>query len=81
MANAVCCEYQALGFLGDLCCGKGQCNIFYCNCDNGCKSLSVCHATLGSWDIFGRKKRDLEAFVDGDESDGMSFQAFSNFML
>lgn len=46
-ANAVCCDRSnAIGFCLDqefvgplLCCGKGPCNIFCCNCDNGCRPI------------------------------------------
>ena len=37
-ANATCCPRKTL----DSCCGVGSCNIFCCDCDNGC--ITDCQA-------------------------------------
>lgn len=41
--SAECCKFTGRHFIAaaagrDVCCGKGPCNIFCCNCDNGCRS-------------------------------------------
>ena len=49
LIDAECCygtffytrSYQCGGY----CCGRGPCNIFCCNCDNGCKNKNYERAT------------------------------------
>ena len=33
-ANATCCPLKSV--IPPMCCGVGKCNVFCCNCDNGC---------------------------------------------
>ena len=33
-ANATCCPLKSV--IPPMCCGVGSCNVFCCNCDNGC---------------------------------------------
>jgi len=44
--RAVCCSRK-----GDFgCCGNGPCNIFCCNCDNGCnQQCENTHCDTGEW--------------------------------
>ena len=45
-ASAECCKRK-----GDFgCCGNGPCNIFCCNCDNGCNAqCEDTHCDTGEW--------------------------------
>ncbi|KAK6516004.1 hypothetical protein TWF281_004594 [Arthrobotrys megalospora] len=48
---AVCCDTDGIGrcddgTLGTPCCGNGECNVFCCNCDGGCR-------TTRKSDVFG----------------------------
>ncbi|GMR51253.1 hypothetical protein PMAYCL1PPCAC_21448, partial [Pristionchus mayeri] len=66
-ADAECCKKK--GFLQG-CCGNGKCNMFCCNCDDGCDDS--CSTDYGSFvapvvvagkaalAVGGRKKRDID---------------------
>ena len=47
------------GTLPDVCCGRGPCNIFCCNCDRGCRGVSRGKRAVHDVD-------DLERFANYD---------------
>jgi hypothetical protein len=53
------------------CCGVGKCNIFCCNCDDGCKSDCSGDTLLdGAIKFFGRRRRREADLFDEIDADG-----------
>ena len=75
-----CCQFT--GTTG--CCGKGRCNIFCCNCDDGCKSKDECRFAIpirGKREIF-EQDSPLKRFsmIDLDQDGKISFDEANKWL-
>ncbi|KIM72254.1 hypothetical protein PILCRDRAFT_829885 [Piloderma croceum F 1598] len=79
-ARAECCPCPYIECLdGTLCtpyCGYGPCNIFGCNCDNGCRVCrwsTGCDSSLEKFSLSDDKSRDFYWIADTNRDGKMTF--------